>query len=78
MGLADKQRDSLLKVKGEPALRLEFDIYNDHVSMWTHFDHNSDFNKAKDLLTAARDHLNEFLQNENMCPFHIINTINDV
>ena len=73
MSLANKQRDARIEALGEPTLRVEFDVFaNGEVSMWTHFDHQSDFNVVKTQLTAVRDHLTEFLKDENMCPFHMI------
>jgi hypothetical protein len=72
MSLADKQREAVIAEKGEPKLRLEFDVFNDgHISMWTHFDHGDDFLKVKESLIAIRNHLDEFLADESMCPFHI-------
>lgn len=71
MGLADKQREALITERGEPLLTLEFDVFDGEiVSMWTHFKHGEDFKKAKERLIACRDKLNEFLRDENMCPFH--------
>ncbi len=71
MGLAAKQREALIEERGEPVLRLEFDVFaGNKVSMWTHFNHEADFKEAKLQLIAIRDHLNEFLRDENMCPFH--------
>jgi len=71
MNLTDKQREALIAERGEPVLTLEFDVFEgENVSMWTHFKHGEDFNKAKARLTACRDKLNEFLRDENMCPFH--------
>lgn len=71
MPLADKQRAALIQERGEPALRLEFDVFADgQISMWTHFEHGSDFAKVKEMLTGIHKHLTEFLADENMCPFH--------
>lgn len=71
MSLADKQRDALIADKGEPKLRLEFDVFEDgHVSMWTHFNHGDDFAKVRERLLAIQTHLSEFLRDESMCPFH--------
>lgn len=70
MSLADKQRAALVRERGEPRLKLEFDVFADgQISMWTHFDHSGDFNEVKKMLTGIRDHLTEFLQDEAMCPF---------
>jgi hypothetical protein len=38
--------------------------------MWTHFKHGDDFNDVRNSLKAIRDHLNNFLKDESMCPFH--------
>jgi hypothetical protein len=71
MAFSNKQRDALIAERGQPKLRLEFDVFEDErVSMWTHFDHSDDFGAVKNRLEAIRDHLNEFLRDENMCPFH--------
>lgn len=72
-GLEPKQRKALIKERGEPVLRLEFDVFEgDRVSMWTHFNHSEDFEKVKARLVAIQQHLSEFLRDENMCPFHNI------
>lgn len=71
MGFADNQRSNLIAERGEPVLRLEFDVFDgDKVSMWTHFDHSKDFDSVKKQLLAIRNHLDEFLRDEAMCPFH--------
>jgi hypothetical protein len=71
MGLANKQRDALVQERGEPKLRLEFDVFADgQISMWTHFDHGGDFNEVKVMLGGIQKHLTEFLADESMCPFH--------
>jgi hypothetical protein len=70
MSLAGKQRDALIAERGEPALRLEFDVFADgQVSMWTHFQHGDDFAANKRRLIKVRDHLTEFINDEAMCPF---------
>lgn len=71
MPLADKQREARIAEKGEPTLRLEFDVFNDgSVSMWTHFNHGDDFIKVQESLIAIQKHLADFLQDKEMCPFH--------
>lgn len=71
MGLAEKQRLDLIKARGNPVLRLEFDVFEGNkVSMWTHFDHGHNFADVQSMLFAIRDHLNEFLGDGDMCPFH--------
>lgn len=71
MSFANKQRDALIAERGEPKLRLEFDVFaGNKVSMWTHFDHASDYGEMKTALIAIKDHLEEFLKDEKMCPFH--------
>lgn len=71
MALADNQRQALISERGEPSLRIEFDVFSDgQVSMWTHFQHGDDFNKVKDRLESVLAHLTEFLKDESMCPFH--------
>jgi hypothetical protein len=71
MSFTDKQREALIKERGEPKLRLEFDVFDENkVSMWTHFNHGDNFQNVRVNLIAIRDHLNEFLRDENMCPFH--------
>lgn len=69
--LTDTQRDALIKERGEPLLTLEFDVFDGNmVSMWTHFKHGEDFSKAKERLRLCQKKLEEFLRDENMCPFH--------
>jgi hypothetical protein len=71
MNLIDKQREALINERGEPILRLEFDVFEDNrVSMWTHFDHSHDFKEVKERMMAIKNHLDDFLKDENMCPFH--------
>jgi len=71
MALAETQRSALVKERGEPMLRLEFDVFADgQVSMWTHFQHGDDFRKNKSMLLAAQQHLSEFIADEGMCPFY--------
>lgn len=68
--LAEKQRDALIRERGEPVLRLEFDVFADgQVSMWTHFKHGSDFTNTRALLEAIQRHLREFIADGEMCPF---------
>ncbi len=70
MPLAEKQRTVLIQERGEPSLRLEFDVFADgQVSMWTHFEHGSDFAAVKNMMTAIHKHLTEFMADEGMCPF---------
>lgn len=69
--LTDKQRQALIEERGEPELSIEFDVFDgNRVSMWTHFNHGNSFKTVKEQLIAIRDHLNEFLKDEKMCPFH--------
>lgn len=71
MSFADKQRAALIEERGQPVLKIEFDVFQGNkVSMWTHFDHSADFNEVKEQLKAIKHHLDEFLRDENMCPFH--------
>ncbi len=71
MSFTDKQRKALIEERGEPVLRLEFDVFEgNNVSMWTHFDHGANFQEVKAQLQAIKLHLDEFLRDENMCPFH--------
>jgi hypothetical protein len=71
MGLTDAQRRERIKEKGAPLTRLEFDVFADgSVSMWTHFDHGDDFQRVRADLLAIKTHLEEFLRDEAMCPFH--------
>jgi hypothetical protein len=72
VSLADHQRAALIAANGgPPALALEFDVWADGaVSMWTHFRHGDDYAKAKQHLIAIRDHLERFIQDGDMCPFH--------
>lgn len=71
MSFENKQRAAIIAERGEPKLRLEFDVFEgNNVSMWTHFDHASDYNEMKKCLHAIKDHLTEFLRDEKMCPFH--------
>jgi len=70
MALSEKQRDALIAERGEPKLRLEFDVFADgQISMWTHFDHGGDFVRVKEMLIGIQKHLTEFLVDESMCPF---------
>lgn len=76
MSLSDKQRAALIEQRGDPVLRLEFDVFADgEVSMWTHFDHGGDFEEVKQRLLAIKEHLTEFLKDENMCPFHNVKRV---
>lgn len=71
MGFTDKQREALISELGQPKLTLEFDVWGESkVSMWTHFDHSDNFDEVKKRLFAIRDHLDGFLKDEKMCPFH--------
>ena len=71
MSLADKQREARIAEKGEPKLKLDFDVFADgSVSMWTHFNHGDNFADVKKDLVSIQNHLSEFLKDENMCPFH--------
>ena len=73
MALANKQRKALIATKGQPELQLEFDVWSDgNVSMWTHFNHGCNFNDAKKRMIAIRDHIDSFIQDSDMCPFHHI------
>lgn len=70
MSLADKQREALLRERGDPVITLEFDVFGDgQVSMWTHFSHGADFLEIKKCLVAVNEHLSNFIRDENMCPF---------
>lgn len=74
MSFADKQRKALIQERGEPILRLEFDVFKGNkVSMWTHFDHSEDFEEVKLRMLSIKAHLDEFLMDEKMCPFHQTN-----
>lgn len=69
--LPDNQRKALIGARGEPVLTLEFDVFQDNsLSMWTHFEHGSDFAAAKQRLILIRDPLDSFIRDQNMCPFH--------
>lgn len=71
MALADKQRLALIEERGEPKITIEFDVFDGNkVSMWTHFDHAADFNETKEQLIAIKNHLEEFIRDAAMCPFH--------
>ena len=71
MNLSERQRKARIKELGEPVLRLEFDVFeNGEISMWTHFDHSGNFQQVKEQLIEIRNHLQEFLNDEGMCPFH--------
>lgn len=76
MALAEKQRERLIKQKGEPKLRLEFDVFDDgHKSMWTHFNHGDNFEEVKKMLIEIKEHISDFIDDENMCPFHGVKKI---
>jgi hypothetical protein len=71
MSLASKQRDAIIRERGEPLLRMEFDVFEGGaVSMWTHFQHGDDFHGVRALLMAVEAHLGEFIRDGRMCPFH--------
>lgn len=71
MAFTDKQREALISELGQPQLTLEFDVWGEgKVSMWTHFDHSEDYQAVRKRLLAIRDHLDGFLKDEKMCPFH--------
>lgn len=70
MSFTDKQREALISELGQPSLTLEFDVWGSKVSMWTHFSHEANYNEVKKQLVAIRDHLDSFLKDEKMCPFH--------
>jgi hypothetical protein len=71
MALVDKQREGLISELGQPKLTIEFDVWGESkVSMWTHFDHSDNYLEVKKRLIAIRDHLDSFLKDEKMCPFH--------
>ncbi len=71
MSLANKQRDAIIVERGEPLLRLDFDVFEGNmVSMWTHFNHSANYEKVKEQLFAIKTHLDEFLRDGAMCPFH--------
>lgn len=71
MSFIEKQRHELIKANGQPKLTLEFDVFEGNkVSMWTHFDHSSDYRIAKEMLIAIKGHLEDFLKDGAMCSFH--------
>lgn len=71
MKFTEKQRVVLIEERGQPTLSIEFDVWDeDKVSMWTHFNHSDDFQIVKKKLMAIKNHLDEFLKDEAMCPFH--------
>lgn len=71
MAFSDKQREMLISELGPPNLRIEFDVWGESkVSMWTHFEHSENYQEMKKRLIAIRDHLDGFLKDEKMCPFH--------
>lgn len=68
--MSGSQREKLIEERGQPQLRLEFDVFDaDRVSMWTHLDHNADYATIRALFIAASDHLTEFIRDGAMCPF---------
>lgn len=68
--VSDQRRDALIRERGLPTLRLEFDVFEGgKVSMWTHLDHGSDFGAIKSAFVAVRDHLDQFIRDGAMCPF---------
>jgi hypothetical protein len=71
MAFSDKQRSVLIEERGQPSTTIEFDVFEgSKVSMWTHFNHDADYQRVKADLIAIRNHLDEFLKDEKMCPFH--------
>jgi len=69
MNFSDKQRAELIKQRGEPVVRIEFDAWGTkQISMWTHFDHELDFDQVKNRLIAIRNHLDEFICDEKNVP----------
>lgn len=73
MPLADKQRIALIETHGAPRATVNFDIFHDgELAMWTNFNHGDDFEAVKTLLIQMRDHLSDFINDGNMCPFRNI------
>lgn len=72
MSIANKQRNKLISMKGEPVAKVNFDVFEDgSLSMWTEFNHKSDYLKMKEQVEVMRDHLDDFIKNSCMCPFHV-------
>lgn len=71
MSFANKQRNKLIKLKGDPVAMVNFDVFDDgSLSMWTHFNHSSDYKTMKKQIESMRDHLDKFINDSCMCPFN--------
>ena len=72
-GHTDKQRELLIKSRGHPILSLEFDVFpGNKVSMWAHTRHDVPFLEMKQAFEAIRAHIDEFIQDGDMCPFNTV------
>ena len=70
MTLANKQREALIRSKGQPVMALEFDVWVDgSVSMWTHLKHGDDYGEVAKEFSAILEHLESFIRDGDMCPF---------
>ena len=66
-----RQRKAIWNAKGEPVVVIAFDGFADgEISMWQSTNHAADFDTVRQALVQMRDHLDGFLKNERMCPFH--------
>ena len=66
-----RQRNAIWKANGEPLIVITFDGFpNGEVSMWQSTKHSSDYDTVRQSLIKMREHLDRFLKNERMCPFH--------
>lgn len=65
------KRSALHASRGKPVLSLEFEVFEfSEVSMWTHFNHGTPFPVAEAGLKAVQAHLEKFIRDRAMCPFH--------
>jgi hypothetical protein len=66
-----RQRKALWDANGEPIVIVTFDGFEDgNLSMWQSTNHAADYDTVRASLVKMRDHLDKFLKDERMCPFH--------
>lgn len=66
-----RQRKATWKANGEPVVVITFDGFvNGEISMWQSTNHSADYDTVRQALMQMRDHLDRFLKDERMCPFH--------
>ena len=66
-----RQQAAMVHVHGESIVSLSFFGHSDgHVSMWQHINHAEDYEEIKKLVLAMHSHLEKFIADGAMCPFH--------